>query len=58
MNPTLLTIRSALIFLLATLVGVGTGILTFISGAGVAKAVLAGAGGFGLAVPFFNALIG
>ncbi|MEH0546102.1 hypothetical protein QA802_24420 [Streptomyces sp. B21-105] len=57
MNRTLLTTRSALIFLLAVLCGIGAGVLTGLTGPSTAQAVLTGAAGFGLAVPFFNSLI-
>ncbi|WP_225851284.1 hypothetical protein [Streptomyces sp. HPF1205] len=57
MNRTLLTVRSALVFLLALLGGIGAAALTALSGAGAAEAVLCGAGAFGAAVPFFNSLI-
>ena len=57
MNRTLLTTRSALIFLLALLCSVGAGLLTAAAGAGPARAVLTGAAVFGVAVPFFNGLI-
>ncbi|WP_432134342.1 MULTISPECIES: hypothetical protein [unclassified Streptomyces] len=57
MHHPLLTMRSALIFLLAILCGIAAGVLTGLAGAETARAVLAGAAGFGLAVPFFDHLI-
>ncbi|MEU1186691.1 hypothetical protein [Streptomyces sp. NPDC005859] len=57
MPRTLLTTRSALIFLLAILCGIGAGVMTVLAGLSTPQAVLSGAGGFGLAVPFFNTLI-
>jgi len=53
----LLTLRSALILLLGTLVGIGAGVLTCFAGAATAHGVLTGAAAFGAAVPFFNVLI-
>ncbi|WP_411101022.1 hypothetical protein [Streptomyces sp. x-45] len=57
MNHTLLTVRSALVLLLAVLCGIGAGVLARFAGMGSAEAVLAGAAGLGAAVPFFNSLI-
>ncbi|MFJ5302792.1 hypothetical protein [Streptomyces sp. NPDC088350] len=57
MNRTLLTTRSALIFLLGILCGTGTGILTAFTGASPAGAVLSGMAALGFAVPFFNTLV-
>ncbi|MEU2358688.1 hypothetical protein ABZ599_37970 [Streptomyces misionensis] len=53
----LLSLRSALIFLLALLTGAAAGGLTAVAGEGVAHSVLAGLAATGLAVPFFNRLI-
>ncbi|MFJ8112970.1 hypothetical protein [Streptomyces sp. NPDC096132] len=57
MPRTLLTTRSALVFLLAILCGIGAGVLSGVAGLSTAQAVLSGAAGFGFSVPFFNALI-
>ncbi|MER6441309.1 hypothetical protein ABT275_33730 [Streptomyces sp. NPDC001185] len=58
MNGPLLSMRAALILLMALLVGIGAGVLTALAGAVVAQACLAGAAAFGAAVPFFNHLVG
>ncbi|MFI2436850.1 hypothetical protein [Streptomyces sp. NPDC018693] len=57
MHRPLLTPRSALIFLLGTLCGIGAGVLTGLAGQAAAEGVLVGAAVFGAAVPFFNVLI-
>jgi hypothetical protein len=53
----LLSLRSALIFLLALLVGGAASGLTAVAGEGAARSLLAGLAATGLAVPFFNRLI-
>ncbi|MEW2620776.1 hypothetical protein [Streptomyces sp. NPDC048106] len=53
----LLSERSALIFTLAGLAGVGAGILTAWKGGGPAAAVLVGAAAFGSATYFFRSII-
>ncbi|MGW7304271.1 hypothetical protein ACWGI1_01680 [Streptomyces sp. NPDC054835] len=58
MDRPLLSLRSTLVFLLAVLAGVAAGVLTVLAGEGTARSVLAGLAGAGLAVPFFNHLIG
>jgi hypothetical protein len=49
--------RSALVLLLAMLVGIGAGVLSRLAGSPAAQCVLYGAGAFGVAVPFFDRLI-
>lgn len=58
MQRALLSLRSALILLLALLAGIGAGVLSVLAGAVVAQGVLYGVGAFGVAVPFFDRLIG
>jgi hypothetical protein len=53
----LLSLRSALIFLLALLTGGAASGLTAVAGEGAARSLLAGLAATGLAVPFFNHLI-
>ncbi|GGN45836.1 hypothetical protein [Streptomyces fuscichromogenes] len=54
----LLSMRSTLVFLLALLAGTAAGGLTALAGEGGPRSVLAGLAAVGLAVPFFNRLIG
>ncbi|HSA49043.1 MAG TPA: hypothetical protein VLH10_02885 [Yinghuangia sp.] len=54
----LLSLRAALVFLLAGLTGVGAGVLTAMTGPGAPQSLLCGAGAFGLAVGFFDRIIG
>lgn len=54
----LLTVRGALVLLLAVLAGVVIGVLTALAGAPVAAAVLAGCGAFGAALPVCQSSIG
>lgn len=53
----LLSLRSALILLLALLSGGAASGLTAVAGEGAARSLLAGLAATGLAVPFFNHLI-
>lgn len=53
----LLTQRAAIILLLGILTALGAGILTALTGATTASAVLTGSGAFAAAVTFFNTLI-
>jgi len=53
----LLSLRSALVFLLALLTGGAASGLTAVAGEGLARSLLAGLAAVGLAVPFFNHLI-
>jgi hypothetical protein len=53
----LLSLRSALVFLLALLAGGAASGLTAVAGEGAARSLLAGLAATGLAVPFFNHLI-
>ncbi|MFK0114217.1 hypothetical protein [Streptomyces sp. NPDC091217] len=53
----LLSMRSALVFLLALLAGTAAGGLTVLAGEGTPRSLLAGLAAVGLAVPFFNRLI-
>nr|WP_145870922.1 hypothetical protein [Streptomyces capillispiralis] len=57
MHRPLLSLRSALIFLLALLTGGAASGLTAVAGEGAARSLLAGLAAAGLAVPFFNHLI-
>ncbi|MFE5327243.1 hypothetical protein ACFRCG_12750 [Embleya sp. NPDC056575] len=58
MNRPLLSLRAALVFLFAGLTGAGSGVLTAMSGSGNAQSLLYGATVFGLAVSFFDRIIG
>lgn len=53
----LLSLRSALVFLLALVAGGAASGLTAVAGEGLARSLLAGLAATGLAVPFFNHLI-
>lgn len=57
MDRPLLSLRSALVFLLALLAGTAAGVLTAVTGEGTARSLLAGLAVVGLTVPFFNRLI-
>ncbi|WKX69047.1 hypothetical protein [Streptomyces sp. XD-27] len=57
MDQPLLSLRTTLVFLLASLAGATTGILTALAGEGAPRSVLGGLAAAGLAVPFFNHLI-
>lgn len=57
MDRPLLSLRSALIFLLALLTGGAACGLTAVAGEGTARSLLAGLAATGLAVPFFDRLI-
>ncbi len=57
MDRPLLSLRSALIFLLALLTGGVASGLSAVAGEGTARSLLAGLTAAGLAVPFFNHLI-
>ncbi|MFD3442779.1 hypothetical protein ACFWU3_35420 [Streptomyces sp. NPDC058685] len=57
MDRPLLSLRSALVFLLALLAGTASGGLVAVAGEGMPRSVLAGLAVVGLAVPFFNRLI-
>lgn len=58
MNSPLLTMRAALILLMGVLVGVGVGVLSALAGVAPAQAVLTGGAALGVAVPFFDHLVG
>ncbi|MEU8760049.1 hypothetical protein [Streptomyces sp. NPDC048659] len=58
MDRPLLSPRSTLVILLAVLAGIAAGVLTTLAGEGTARSVLAGLAAGGLAVPFFNHLVG
>lgn len=62
MNPNnqspLVTIRSAVIFLLGLLCGLGAGALTAWSGAHIAQAILTGVASTAASIVFFHWLIG
>lgn len=58
MRTPLLSVRAALILTLALLTGLGAGVLSAVGGTEPTQCVLYGAGSFGLAVPFFDRLIG
>jgi hypothetical protein len=53
----LLSLRSALVFLLALLTGAAAGGLTVVAGEGAARGLLAALACAGVAVPFFDRLI-
>jgi hypothetical protein len=53
----LLSLRSALVFLLAILAGAAAAGLTALAGEGPPRSLLAGLAVAGVAVPFFNGLI-
>ncbi len=53
----LLPVRTALVFLLAVLTGIGAGVLIVHAGAPISYGVLVGAGSLAAAVKFFNWLI-
>lgn len=53
----LISVRAALVVLLALLVGAAAGALTFLSGHDVAVAILAGGAAVGGALKLFNGLI-
>ncbi|MFB7379236.1 hypothetical protein ACFC6U_17780 [Kitasatospora purpeofusca] len=57
MRRSLLSMRSALVLLLAVLTGIGAGVLARLAGSPAAECVLYGAGAFGAAVPFFDRLV-
>ncbi|MFG2825040.1 hypothetical protein ACGFX4_37140 [Kitasatospora sp. NPDC048365] len=57
MRRSLLTMRSALVLLLAVLTGIGAGVLARLAGSPAAECVLYGVGALGAAVPFFDRLI-
>ncbi|AZS84642.1 hypothetical protein AB0465_28505 [Streptomyces griseoviridis] len=57
MDRPLLSLRSTLVFLLATLAGVVVGALTSLAGENTPHSLLAGLAAAGMAVPFFNRLI-
>ncbi|MFE6747309.1 hypothetical protein ACFVGM_15745 [Kitasatospora purpeofusca] len=57
MRRSLLSVRSALVLLLAVLTGIGAGALARLAGSPAAECVLYGAGAFGVAVPFFDRLV-
>ncbi|MER5601666.1 hypothetical protein [Streptomyces sp. NPDC002265] len=58
MNGPLLSMRAALILLMGLLVGIGAGVLAVLAGAVLAQAFLTGAAAAGVAVPFFNHVVG
>ncbi|MFE0427245.1 hypothetical protein [Streptomyces sp. NPDC058953] len=58
MERPLLSLRATLVLLLAVLAGVGAGVLTGFAGEGTARSVLCGFAAAGLAVPFFDRLVG
>ena len=58
-EPTpLLTVRATVILLLAVLVGITAGVLTYLAQRSVPGAVLAGGGATGAAIALFNTIIG
>lgn len=57
MHRPLLSLRAALVFLLAGMAGSGAGVLTAMAGSGGPQSLLCGAGAFGLAVGFFDRII-
>ncbi|WP_326586279.1 hypothetical protein [Streptomyces sp. NBC_01294] len=57
MDHSLLSLRAALVLLLAALAGAVAGVLTAFAGEGTARSLLCGLAAAGLAVPFFNRLV-
>ncbi|MBD0421616.1 hypothetical protein AB0L35_32200 [Streptomyces sp. NPDC052309] len=57
MDRSLVSVRAAMVLLLAALAGVGAGLLTVLAGNGIAAGVLAGLTAAGGAVPVFNQVI-
>ncbi|MGW7056738.1 hypothetical protein [Streptomyces sp. NPDC054887] len=57
MDRPLLPLRTALVFLLAVLSGVTTGVLSWLAGESIARSLLAGLAATGLSIPFFDRLI-
>ncbi|MFF5015363.1 hypothetical protein [Streptomyces sp. NPDC001165] len=57
MDRSLVSVRAALVLLLAALAGVGVGLLSVLAGNGVVGGVLAGLTAAGGAVPVFNHVI-
>ncbi len=56
-NP-LLSLRSAVLLLIAVLIGIGVGVLTALAGEPVPTAVIAGGGAGGAALLVLNQIIG
>lgn len=56
-SPTLLTLRAAVIFTAALVIGPGVGVLTWFASHNPAAAVLAGATAWGATVTFLNTII-
>lgn len=54
----LLSVRAALVLLIAVVVGLVAGILGYISSGGLATAALIGGGGAGSALALFHSLLG
>jgi hypothetical protein len=54
----LLTLRASVVLLLAVVVGVGSGALSYLVQHSVAEAVLCGGGATGAALVLFNSIIG
>ncbi|MFG2064085.1 hypothetical protein ACGFIK_21995 [Micromonospora sp. NPDC048871] len=54
----LLTVRAAVVLLLAVLTGVAAGVLIHLAGQPLAAAVLVGGGAVGAAIPLFHSIIG
>jgi hypothetical protein len=53
----LLSVRTALVLLIAVVVGLGAGILGYFSSGGIATATLIGSGGAGSALALFHTLL-
>ncbi|MFI0717547.1 hypothetical protein [Streptomyces sp. NPDC021224] len=53
-----MSVRAALVLTLALLTGLGAAVVSAVGGTAAPQCVLCGAGAFGLAVPFFDRLIG
>lgn len=56
--PPLLTVRTAVVLLIALIVGVGVGVLTYVAGRHPAEAALAGIGAAGVTAVACHGLIG
>ncbi|MFH8337306.1 hypothetical protein [Streptomyces sp. AM6-12] len=57
MDPSLITLRTALILLLAILTGIGAAVLSCLAAAPLPYAVLTGIAASAAAIPYFNNLI-
>lgn len=56
-DKSLISVRVALVFLVAAVIAIGAGVLTLMSGSNLAASVLAGGAAFGAALALSNQLI-